>query len=236
MARLFIGPREQQLISDLTKEFTKDILGQYITYFPVSPIYTKVHPVYEEAVEKVFENPIKIDVLAGQPNNSLTWNSFGSETKSEIELYVQPRDLLDKGIDVESGDFFLYGDSVYEVLNAYTIENIYGQPEYDRAKIIKGKLARSGQFDLDTFKRLLQDSEKYSDSQIVKAFVQQRGLKENSEGVTNDKRQIRERLGEDMAPIALNEGPRQIAPDEDDDLGNKNDIATDSKSSRFYDE
>jgi len=62
MARLFITPREIQLINDWTKEYIKDIVGQFIVYYPISILKTRVHPVYDEAVQKIFYNPIKIEI------------------------------------------------------------------------------------------------------------------------------------------------------------------------------
>lgn len=237
MSRLFITSREQDFISDITKEYTKDILGQYIILFPVSILHTKVHPVYDEAVEKIFENPIKVDVLAGQPERTKVWNAFGTENNATLELYVQTRDLIDKDYNMHSGDFFLYGAEVYEILNVIDVENIYGQIEYDKAKKITATLSRTGQFDIETFKDMLSQSKEYSESAVQKRFVQQRGVSETEEGFTNDVRDIRKRLGEDMAPVALETGPKKVDVDlEPEENTDKYDEATDAKGSGFYNE
>jgi len=230
MARLFIGPREQAFINDLTKEFVKDIVGQYIVYYAVSIIHTKVHTIYDEAIEKVFENPIKLDVLAGQPNRTQMFNAFSLDTENTIELYIQSRDLLDKGLEVYPGDFFIYGHDVFEVMTSIDLENIYGQPEYDKAIKVTGKLARSGEFNLQDFKNLLDVDKDFEKSNAQKTFVQQRGLSENEQGPTNDYREMRDRLGDDMADIALGSGPRKV------DLEEKVNEATPVKSSKFYHE
>jgi len=233
MARLFIGPREQAFIADITKEFTKDCLGTFVLLFPISPLYTQVHPVYDEAIEKIFESPIKLDVLAGSSwsETEPSWDGFGTESNSKIEIYVQCRDLIDKEVQISGGDFFVFGQEVYEIVGTYVPDFIYGQVEYEKARVVVGKLARSGQLDIDTFKRLLYDSKTFQESQVQKEFIQQRGLEETEEGFTADKRQMRERLGDDMAPIALGEGPRKVAEDRDD-----LDEAQASRSSKFYHE
>lgn len=237
MARLFVGPREQQFISDITKEVTKDIIGQYIVYFPVSVLHTKVHPVYDEAVEKIFENPLKLDVLAGQPERSNRWDAFGTEGDTTLELYIQPRDLIDKGLFVTGGDYFIYGEEVYEVIGVVDVENVYGQTEYDRGVKVVGNLSRMGQFDITSFKDLLAQSKEFNESAIQKKFVQQRGLSETEEGFTNDTRDIRKRLGDDMADIALGEGPRKVDVDLETEEGDdKFDEATDAEGSGFYNE
>lgn len=217
MSRLFITSREQQLINDLTKEYIKDVVGQYILLFPVSMINTHLDPVYEEAVQKVFERPIKVDAIASQTEPENSYNQFGLDSRSKVEVLLQPRDLIDKGITLCVGDFFIYGPSVFEVNDLLELENVFGQDDYSRSIKATGYTARVGQIDLPAFKQLLRDSKIYKESEVQKTFEQQRGFKETSaEGNTGDRRQVRERLKEEMAPIALGEGPRQILQEENE--------------------
>lgn len=236
MSRLFITPREQQFISDITKEFVKDVVGQYVIYYPISTLLTKVHPVYEEAVEKIYENPFKLDVLAGQPDRSTTWGQFGQDSHSSIEVLIQAKDLIDKGIEPSAGDFFVYGNDVYEIVNLTNTQNIYGQAEYDLAIKLTGRLARAGQFNIDDFRQMLEQNKTFAEGLTQKKFVQQRGLSETEEGPTNDKREIRERLKEDMADIALGEGPRKVDLEKNNEIDQPRTIAENPKSSTFYDE
>jgi len=211
MARLFVTPREIQFINDITKEFMKDINGQFIYYYPVSIMKTQVHPVYDEAVQKVFLAPIKLDVLVGQPDWETRFNVWGNEQINKLELHAHVRDLLDKGYTVEEGDFFLYGAGVFEVLKATTINNIFGQVEYDVGIKLTAKLVRKGQFDVNIFKKMLADSGvKFGDNAVSKVWQQQRGLPDTMDGTSGDRREMRERLGEDMEAPALGEGPRIV--------------------------
>jgi hypothetical protein len=211
MSRLFVTPREIQLINDLTKEYTKDVLGQFIYYYPISTMKSQVDPVYEEAIQKVFQSPIKLDVIVDQPAWETKYNVWGNEQVAKLELFVQVRDLIDKGFTVSEGDFFLYGDLVYEILQAVPLNNIFGLVEYGVGVKITAKVARKGQIDLNIFRQMLIDSGiKYAENSVNKVWQQQRGLPDNIDGPTGDKRELRERLGEDMAETALGEGPRTI--------------------------
>jgi len=215
MSRLFVTSREIQFINDITKEVIKDIVGQFIVYFPITTLKTRVHPIYEEAVKKIFENPIKLDVLAAQPKVTNKYFQFGMEQITTLEVFVQARDLIDKGFTVNEGDFFVYGTQVYEVSNFTYLNNLYGQVEYEVGYKILGNPARIGEFDPEIFVNPTKDSiETYIQKNVQKEFVQQRGLPENKEGTTGDFREMRDRLTEDMPDIALGEGPREVTVDE----------------------
>lgn len=209
MARLFIGLREVQFINDITKEFIKDVAGQVIHYFPVSAIKSSVHKVYNESIQKIFENPISIPALVGMPEYSSKTTNFGPDIEAKIEVLVQFKDLQDKKIVVSEGDFFSYDDMFYEVLTVVNVgKNIFGLAEYNTAWKITARSARLNQMDVPNLPdpRLAPE-----DIQIV--FEQQRGLPLMNDGQeTGDVREMRERLGQDMAPIALGTGQRRVEP------------------------
>jgi len=217
MARLFITSREIQFINDLTKEFVKDVVGQTINYYPVSTLKTKVHPVYQEAVQKIFDNPIKVPVLASWPESEVKANQFGLEKIAKLEVFIQARDLIDKGFTIIEGDFFTFADQAFEIVSFVTLGNIFGQEEYEVGYKITAMSARLGQFDPKNFFSPNKDSAgPYEETQVQKTFEQQRGLGETPiDGATGDIRQIRERLKEDMSEIALGEGPRVVGIDSD---------------------
>lgn len=208
-------------------------MGQFIWYYPISILKSDVHPVYEEAIVKIFDNPIKIDCLVDQPNRDQSISNWTLESTSLLDVYIQSRDLLDKGFEPETGDFFLYGREVFEIMTIYEVGDVFGQAEYDVYWKMSGKLARSGRFDLPNFKKMLLDRKIFEDSQVQKTFEQQRGLEENEEGVTADRRQVRERLADDMAPVALDEGPRVVSPEDEEDTS---DTTGKKSSSSFYNE
>ena len=74
MSRLFITPREINFLNDVAKELVKDVVGQKIYYFPISELKSRVHDVYEESKDKIFDNPIEIDSLVKyMPQVYLNW-------------------------------------------------------------------------------------------------------------------------------------------------------------------
>ena len=176
MARLFITPRELNYISDITKEIIKDVIGQKIIYYPVSEIKTKTHEVYNEALKKIFDNPIIIDALVSNEFQTTTKiDKFGIDAQYQIEVYLQYRDLVDKGISINIGDFFSFSDIFYEITEQVSMRNIYGMAEHKNALKLIGIKSRQGLF----VAPLIGPTDiKYTDSDAIQdVFVQQRGLK-----------------------------------------------------------
>ena len=220
MARLFITPREMNFINDIAKEVIKDVIGQKIYLFQISEIKSKVHDIYEESPDKVFESPIELYCLVKYEGQQIKTDRFGSEEYYTIEAYIQSRDLLDKGIEILEGDFFSYGNTFFEVVKAPISQTIFGQIEYKRFITITGRQARK---DLFLAKIFGPTSEDYLDDDAIQdTFVQQRGFEENRLGKTGDVRDL-QKNGVLDSPIS---GPKEVSSKGDDT----------NVGSSFYDE
>ena len=205
MARLFITPREMNFINDIAKEVIKDVIGQRIYLFQISEIKSKVHDIYEESRDKVFETPIELDCLVKYNEQEIRTNRFGSEEYYTIEAYIQSRDLLDKGIEILEGDFFSYGSTFFEVIKAPLTQTIFGQIEHKRFITITGRQSRKDQFLSKVFGPT---SESFTDDDSVQeTFVQQRGFEENRLGKTADVRDL-QKNGVLEKPIT---GPKEVS-------------------------
>jgi hypothetical protein len=209
MARLFITPRELDLISDINKEIIKDVVGQKIYYYKVRKDVTNVHDVYEEAPEKIFDHPIEIDARVHWNQSDVTTDNFGGDEISKIEVYLQYRDVLDKEIDVEEGDYLSYGSTFFEIIKSQIDNTIFGQIEYSTGYMLSCFQARIGQIDKDPHGPT---DEAYSDPDATeKTFVQQRGFSVNKLGPTDDTRALIEKGVLDL-PIS---GPAEVSPEGD---------------------
>lgn len=187
MARLFLTPRELNLISDITKELVKDVVGQRIYYYSVNENRTRADKVYNEAMTKVFDGPIVLDALVDSEFQADTKiDQFGVDPQYKIEAYVQWRDIVDKGIVLAVGDFFSFSDVFYEVTEMMVMRNIYGMPEHkDGVKLI-GIKARDGMFKAPIIGPT--DISRPEADAVQTRFYQQRGQAVNAEGPTGDVR------------------------------------------------
>lgn len=189
MSRLFLTPRELNFISDITKEIVKDVIGQCIYYYAINENKTRTDVVYNEALQKVFDKPIKLDCLVDtQFQDPTKIDTFGVDAQFKIEAYIQYRDLVDKGISVAIGDYFSFSDVFYEVTEKVFMRNIYGLAEHkDGVKLI-GTKARETQFKALTLGPT--DIARPEADAVQTTFYQQRGQATNPEGTTGDKRDL----------------------------------------------
>jgi hypothetical protein len=189
MARLFVTDRELRFISDITKELVKDVVGQKIYYYAISEIKTKTHDVYNEAIQKVYDNPIEIDALVEAKYHAGTKiTEFGVDNVYELEVYIQWRDLVEKGIQVSVGDYFSYGSIMYEITDQNFIKTIYGQAEHKDGIKILGTRVRQSEFNAPLLGPT--DISNTDPDAVQHFFEQQRGQSENSKGQTGDVREL----------------------------------------------
>ena len=144
-----------------------------IYYYKVREDVSNVHDVYEEAPEKVFDPPVEIDARVQWNPKEVKTDRFGMEGIYTTEAYVHYRDMIDRNIKLEEGDYFSYGDNFFEITSIVYDKVIFGQVEHISGYTIKGKQARKGQI----FKKPIGPTEEiYSDPDAIKdEFVQQRG-------------------------------------------------------------
>ena len=207
MARLFVTPRELDLISDLSQEIIKDVVGQKVYYYKVRKDLSDVHDVYEESQEKVFNPPVEIDARVEWFQDDVVVGKFGIEQKNKITVWLQYRDVMFKQLEVAAGDFVSYGDTFFEILTSKIDSTVYGQVEYSTGFILDCKQARKGLINKIPHGPT---DESYSDEDATqKVFVQQRGFEENRLGPTGDNRALIQQ-GKLDPPIS-NE-PAEVSP------------------------
>lgn len=188
MARLFVTPKEIDLISDLQKEINKDVVGSAIYYYPVREDVTEVHDIYEEAIEKIFDAPIEIEARVEWMQREIKTNRFGHEGRSTINVWVHYRDAIDRDLQIREGDYFSFGDNFFEIVSSKYDSVIYGQVEHVTGYMLTGKQARKGQIDT---KPLGPTEELFTDKDAVQeTFRQKRGVSKHEGEATGDVREL----------------------------------------------
>ena len=201
MPRLFLGQRESDFFSDITKEIIKDVAGQKIFYYTIREDLSDVHDVYEESLHKIFNPPIEVECLVEWQPSEVKTTQYGHEQIKVITAYLHNRDLIDRDIDIRQGDYISYGEFFFEITSFVYDKLIYGQVERVASVKLMAKQARIEHI----FKTALgPTSEAYLEEDAIQTtFEQQRGTKDH------DTRQL-QKDGVLEAPIS---GPKKVAPD-----------------------
>ena len=184
MARLFVGQREVDFFADITKELIKDVAGQKIYYYTVREDLSDLHSVYEEAMHKIFNPPIILECLVEWQPSEVKTTQFGHEQIKTISAYLHGRDIIDRDLNIQQGDYISYGELFFEITSLIYDKIVYGQVE----RVVSLKLnAKQTRAEHILKKAIGPTYEGYTDADAVQTtFEQQRGTNEH------DKRQLQE--------------------------------------------
>ena len=145
---LFLGKKEKDLVKQVNDELIERVIGQPVLYYPISLEHTNFHPLYGEAVEKVFLPPVRVYALVEWQSFETEFQKYGIDRKSEITVHFHKRRLTeDQDLFVRVGDFVNYGGIFYEIVTLSEPRQLFGQVD-DRLEIsAKCIRARKGLFD-----------------------------------------------------------------------------------------
>jgi hypothetical protein len=140
---LFLGEKERNLVKQINDEIIERVVGQTVVYYPISRELTNFHPVYGESVQKTFLNPIKVNAMVTWDGSNTVTETFGIDRRTSIIVKFHRRRLTeDQDLYVREGDFLLYGDQFYEIVNLNESKLLFGQIDHRfeiDAKCIKAR-------------------------------------------------------------------------------------------------
>lgn len=127
MSRKFITQREIDFIGKINKELIQKVTGTEVHYYAISLEKSRVNRLYDEAVEKVWEPPVKIfgRVLYDNPQSATTGR--GVDSVYNIEVYFHELELTDRNVVPKEGDFIEFGQVFYEITSATQPQIVFGQ-------------------------------------------------------------------------------------------------------------
>jgi len=145
---LFTGKKERDFVKQVNDEIIEGVVGQTLLYYPISIEHTNFHPLYGEAVEKTFLPPVRVYARVVWQGYETQTTNLGVDRKSSILVHFHKRRLTaDQDMFVREGDFVLYGDQYYEIVQLNEPKQLFGQIDQKfeiEAKCIK---SRKGLFD-----------------------------------------------------------------------------------------
>jgi hypothetical protein len=146
---LFLGKKERDLVKQVNDELIEKVIGQQILYYPIDLDTTNFHPLYGEAIEKTYLSPIRVYALVEWKTEASEYmEGIGIDKIWEITVHFHRRRLTeDQNLYVREGDFVLYGDHYYEIVELSEPKLLFGQVGNEFEIVAECKRARKGLFD-----------------------------------------------------------------------------------------
>ncbi len=145
---LFLGKKERDLVKQVNDELVERVIGQQILYYPISIEHTEFHPIYGEAIEKNFLNPIRVYALVKWDGQETNTTNLGVDRIEKITVTFHKRRLSeDQNLFVREGDFVNYSGKYFEILTLKEPRWLFGQGENSFEIAAECVKAREGLFD-----------------------------------------------------------------------------------------
>ena len=146
---LFFGEKERDLVKQVNDELIEKVIGQQILCYPIDLETTDFHNLYGEAIEKTYLPPVRVFALVEFTDFSTEYMAnVGIDKTWEINVHFHKRRLEeDQNLYVREGDFVLYGDYYYEIVNLTEPTKLFGQVDHGFEISARCRRARRGLFD-----------------------------------------------------------------------------------------
>ena len=145
---LFVGEKERDLVKQVNDELIERVIGQVVAYYPIDIEHTNFHPLYGEAITKSFLPPVRVNALVEFQGEETKVEPYGLDKMTKLTVHFHKRRLTeDQDLYVREGDFVLYGEAFYEIVQLKETKELFGQ--VDRRIEISAQCirAREGLFD-----------------------------------------------------------------------------------------
>lgn len=128
---LFLGEKERDLVKQVNDELLERVVGQAITYLPISEEFTNYHPLYGEAINKSFNSPVRVYALIEYDGLTTITENYGLDKSNSITVNFHSRRLqADQNLFVREGDYVQYGSSFYEIVTLKENRQLFGQVDH----------------------------------------------------------------------------------------------------------
>ena len=111
---LFGSNRDFNLLTKINRELLTDVVEQEIPYYKFSLDETNAN-LYGEALEKVFQIPVKLNCLITRGDQVVTVDDMGPDLNREASFAFLRDDLKTSLVVPEVGDILNWQENFYEV-------------------------------------------------------------------------------------------------------------------------
>lgn len=148
MARKFVTTREFELIDSWNRELIQDVVEQEILYYAVSE-ESQVHDTYDEAIKKVWYDPIKINARVRFSQGPAIAKGGHLDSTYSIDVQLHRKECEERNIKPREGDFIEYGQIIYEITSLGNDQPVFGQINNKLKVSFTCVPSREGQFKVE---------------------------------------------------------------------------------------
>lgn len=127
MSRKFIGQKELSFMAQINKELIQNVVGQEVIYYRIIVEKTRVNDLYNEAINKSYAEPVKINCLVYYENSAESVSIFPADSKFNVDVYFHNIELAEREITPRMGDFVQFGEVLYEIYSTSRPQIAFGQ-------------------------------------------------------------------------------------------------------------
>lgn len=147
MSFMFIGRKELAFTAAITKELVQTVIGQEVFYFAILAEKTKTNDLYNEAIQKVWANPVKCNALVNYENLNEVVGVMPPDSKFKIDVFLHKAELNERNLSPKMGDFIQFGEVIYEIYSVSEPQMAFGMIQEKIMVKCNCGPARKGQFD-----------------------------------------------------------------------------------------
>lgn len=111
---LFGSNRDFDLLVNINRELIKDVIEQEILYYKLDLYGTEAN-IYGEALEKVWQTPIKLNCMVTRGDQVISVDEFGPDLSREMSFAFIKQDLIDTDMFPEVGDVLSWHEDYFLV-------------------------------------------------------------------------------------------------------------------------
>lgn len=127
MARKFVTSRELAFIDAINFELIQWVTGQEVLYYAISREETQIDDLYNEAVQKTWAPPVRINARVLYGNENTVSTNMGQDSQYSLEVYFHTKELNDRNVIPREGDVVEFGQIFFEISSVTKPQPVFGQ-------------------------------------------------------------------------------------------------------------
>jgi hypothetical protein len=143
---LFRSKQDRDYIKALNKELIERVVGEKITYYPISKKLSNVN-LYGESLDKTFDTPVQIYAMIEWQDQNVTTTQFGPDIIYNLKVYILEDHLTEIDLRPKEGDMIDYNDVKFEIHQIQNPNLLFGKTHDSFNIVLNCKSIRKNSFD-----------------------------------------------------------------------------------------